>query len=134
MPVIVNLVESPSQRVELGAGLSTDRGPRAQVDYKRSTICSIAPGASRPLSMPTGCRNRLTGGLQFPRNERGYHYGLEAKFKNEDIQGQQVTDWSTTGAHTYFVEEYASYAGAAVPRQSAARWSAAPSTIVRPST
>ncbi len=107
MPVIVNLVESPSQRVELGAGLSTDRGPRAQVDYKDQNLLDRAWRLSSTVYADRLSQS-LTGGLQFPRNERGYHYGLEAKFKNEDIQGQRVTDWSTTGAHTYFVEEYAS--------------------------
>jgi translocation and assembly module TamA len=106
-PVTVNLVESPSQRVELGAGLSTDRGPRAQIDYNDHNLLDRAWRLSSSIYADRLSQS-LTAGLQFPRNERGYHYGLEAKFKNEDIQGQRVTDWSTTGAHTYFVEEYAS--------------------------
>jgi len=107
MPVIINLVEAPSQRVELGAGLSTDRGPRAQLDYRDQNLFDRAWRLTS-TAYADRLSQSLSGGVQFPRNERGYHYGLEAKFKNEDIQGQRVTDWSTTGAHTYFVEEYAS--------------------------
>ena len=100
-------MEAPSQRVELGAGLSTDRGPRGQIDYSDNNVFDRAWRFSSNLYVDRLSQS-VTGGLQFPRRESGWRYGLEGKFKNEDIQGQHVTDWSVTGAHTYTVETYES--------------------------
>jgi translocation and assembly module TamA len=106
-PVAVTLVEAPSQRIELGAGVSTDRGPRGQLNYTDNNVFDRAWRFSSNLYVDRLSQS-VTSGLQFPRNERGWHYGLEGKFKNENIQGQLTTDWSVTGAHTYTVEEYES--------------------------
>jgi translocation and assembly module TamA len=106
-PVAVTLVEAPSQRIELGAGISTDRGPRGQVNYTDNNVFDRAWRFSSNLYVDRLSQS-VTSGVLFPRNERGWHYGLEGKFKNENIQGQLTTDWSVTGAHTYTVEEYES--------------------------
>jgi len=106
-PVALTLVEAPSQHIELGAGVSTDRGPRGQVNYTDNNVFDRAWRFSSNLYADRLSQS-VTGGLQFPRNESGWHYGLEGKFKNEDIQGQLTTAWSVTGAHTYTVEEYGS--------------------------
>ena len=106
-PLIVNVVEAASQRVEVGAGFSTDRGPRGQLDYSDNNFLDRAWRFSSKLYVDA-LSESVSGGLQFPRKESGWRYGLEGKFKNEDIQGQQVTDWSVTGGHIYTVEEYES--------------------------
>ena len=106
-PVIVNVVEAASQRVEVGVGFSTDRGPRGQLDYSDNNFLDRAWRFSSKLYVDA-LSESVSGGLQFPRKESGWRYGLEGKFKNEDIQGQQVTDWSVTGGHIYTVEEYES--------------------------
>jgi translocation and assembly module TamA len=106
-PVVATLVEAASQRVELGAGLSTDRGPRGQINYTDNNLFDRAWRLSSSLYVDRLSQS-VTGGLQFPRQESGWRYGLEGRFKNEDIQGQQTTDWSVTGAHIYTVEEYES--------------------------
>ena len=106
-PVIVNVVEAASQRVEVGVGFSTDRGPRGQLDYSDNNFLDRAWRFSSKLYVDA-LSESVSGGLQFPRQESGWRYGLEGKFKNEDIQGQQVTDWSVTGGHIYTVEEYES--------------------------
>lgn len=105
--VQVNVVEAPSQRIELGAGLSTDRGPRGQIDYTDNNAFDRAWRFSSSLYVDRVSQS-VTSGLRFPRNENGFHYGLEGRYKNENIQGQRVTDWSATGSHGYIVEEYES--------------------------
>ncbi|MEO8626522.1 MAG: BamA/TamA family outer membrane protein [Betaproteobacteria bacterium] len=106
-PVVVNIVEAASQHVEVGVGVSTDRGPRGQLDYRDNNFFNRAWKLSAGLYVDRLSQSVSTG-LQFPRMENGWHYGLEAKFKNEDIQGQRITSWSTTGLHTYTTEEYES--------------------------
>lgn len=107
VPVTVTLVEAPAKRVEVGVGLSTDRGPRGQIDYSDSNAFDRAWRFSSNLYVDRLSQS-VTGGLQFPRLESGWRYSTEGKFRNEDIQGQHTTDWSVVGAHTYTVETYES--------------------------
>ena len=106
-PVTVTLVEAPSQRVEFGVGYSTDRGFRGQVDYTDKNLFDRAWRLSSNLYVDR-LSQQVTGGLEFPRLEDGWRYAVEGKYKNEDIQGQRITNWSITGAHLYTVEEYES--------------------------
>jgi translocation and assembly module TamA len=105
--VSVTLVEAPSQRVEFGVGYSTDRGPRGQIDYSDKNLLDRAWRLSSNLSVDR-LSQQVTGGVEFPRHEDGWRYAVEGKFKNEDIQGQRITNWSVTGARLYTVEEYES--------------------------
>jgi translocation and assembly module TamA len=107
VPVDVLAVESAAKRVELGVGFSTDRGPRAQIDYSDRNLLDRAWRFSSNLYVDR-LSQQVTGGIEWPRRESGWRYGLEGQFKNEDIQGQRITNWSVTGAHTYTVEEYES--------------------------
>jgi translocation and assembly module TamA len=107
VPVNVLVVESPAKRVEFGVGFSTDRGPRAQIDYSDKNLLDRAWKFSSNLYVDR-LSQQVTAGIEWPRRESGWRYGLEGKFENEDIQGQRITNWSVTGAHTYTVEEYES--------------------------
>jgi translocation and assembly module TamA len=107
VPVIASVVEAASKRAEIGAGVSTDRGPRGQLDYTENNFFNRAWRLGSNLYVDRLSQS-LTGGLQLPRQASGWRYGLEGKFKNENIQGQRTTDWGLTGSHLYAVEEYES--------------------------
>ena len=103
-PVVVTVIEAPSKSLELGAGVSTDRGPRGQITYTDDDVFDRAWSWSSELNIDHLSQSVATG-LQFPRQESGWRYGLDGKFENEDIQNQRTTSWSVTGAHAYIVEE-----------------------------
>ena len=103
-PVLVTVIEAPSKSLELGAGVSTDRGPGGQITYTDTDAFKRAWRWSSDLKIDRLSQTASTG-LEFPRLESGWRYGLDGKFENEDIQNQRTTSWSATGAHIYTVEE-----------------------------
>lgn len=105
MPVRVSVVEAAARKIELGAGYSTDRGPRFQAGYSDHNVLDRAWRFDSTLKLDR-LSEELVGGLTFPRNARGWHNGLEGRYNDQDIQGELRTDWSVTGARTYTVEEY----------------------------
>ena len=105
--VLVTVVEAKSQRADFGVGVSTDRGPRGQIGYRDNNFLDRAWRLSANIYVDRLSQS-VSGGLQLPRKENGWHYGLDGRFKHEDIQGQETTQWSMTGSHSYTVEEYAS--------------------------
>lgn len=106
-PIIVNLVESQSRKVELGVGFSTDRGLRGIVGYTDQNTFDRAMKLNARAEVDR-LRQEVLGGLALPRKASGWNYGAVASFKHEDIQDLETTDWSVTGLHTYLVEEYES--------------------------
>lgn len=105
MPVRVSLVEAAARKIELGAGYSTDRGPRFQAGYSDHNVLDRAWHFDSTLKLDR-LSEELVGGLTFPRDSGGWHNGLEGKYNNQDIQGELRTDWSVTAARTYTAEEY----------------------------
>lgn len=103
-PVYVNVVEAAARKVEFGIGYSTDRGARFQAEYTDKNALDRAWRLSSHLKVDR-LSQQVVGGLTFPRRESGWHYGLEGKFNNQDIQGERRTDWSVTGARTFVIEE-----------------------------
>jgi len=106
-PVFVNVVESEARRVELGVGISTNRGLRGVLGYTDQNTFDRGLQFDAQLKVDK-LSEELAGGLILPRNKKGWRYGLEGKFLHEDIQNEERSDWSVTGAHTYLVEEYRS--------------------------
>lgn len=106
-PIFVNLVESQASRVELGAGVSTDRGLRGFVGYINQNAFNRALQFDARLQVDQ-LSEELIAGLTLPRNERGWRYGIGTGYKRQDIQNEERTDWNVTGTHTYLVEEYLS--------------------------
>ena len=103
-PIIVNVVESLPRRVELGIGISTDRGARGTAAYTDQNTFN------RGLQFDTrvqidGLSEEVIGALTLPRNERGWRYGIEGSYTQQDIQNEVRTDWSVIGSHAYLVEE-----------------------------
>jgi translocation and assembly module TamA len=105
--VRVAVVEAEAREIELGAGYSTDRGARFQAGYLDHNTFGRAWRLNSLVKIDQ-LSEEVVGGLTFPRNEKGWRYGMEGRYNNQDIQGEQRTDWSVTGAHTYTVEKYES--------------------------
>jgi translocation and assembly module TamA len=103
-PVVVTVIEAASKSLQVGVGVSTDRGPGGQLSYTDYDVFSRAFIWSSEINIDHLTQSVATG-LQFPRQESGWRYGLDGAFKNEDIQNQHTTSWSVTGRHTYTVEE-----------------------------
>lgn len=106
-PVIVNIVESAARKVELGAGFSTDRGARFQAGYTDHNLLDRAWRFNSHAKIDR-VSSEVLGGLTFPRNESGWHYGIEGKNNEQNIQGEKRIDWSVTTARTFAVENYES--------------------------
>ena len=105
MPIRVSVVEAAARKIELGAGYSTDRGPRLQAGYSDYNFMDRAWRFNSTAKIDR-LSEEVIGGLTFPREAGGWQNGVEGKYDNQDIQGELRTDWSLTGARTYTVEEY----------------------------
>jgi translocation and assembly module TamA len=106
-PLLVTVVESQARRIELGVGYSTDRSARAQATYTDNNAFDRGWNSTLKLEVD-GLVQEATAGLAFPRQESGWRYLLGGNVKHEDIQDQEVLNWSVSGAHLYAVEEYES--------------------------
>ena len=106
-PITVNVVETQARTVELGIGLSTDRGPRGLIGYTDQNTFDRAIQLDSRLQVDKLVQEAVAG-LTLPRNEKGWRYGLESGLKLQDIQNEERFNWNITGAHTYLIEEYQS--------------------------
>jgi translocation and assembly module TamA len=106
-PLQVTVVEAQARRIELGVGYSTDRGARAQANYTDSNAFDRGWRSSLRLEVDRLVQE-ADAGLAFPRQESGWRYLIGGNVKHEDIQDQEVLNWSVSGAHLYAVEEYES--------------------------
>ncbi len=106
-PIYVNIVESAARKVELGVGYSTNRGPRAEAGYTDFNALDRALKFDTRVEIDRLIQ-QVSGGIALPRNVKGWVYGVQAKYAQEDIQSVERQDWSVTGTHTYAVEEYKS--------------------------
>lgn len=103
-PVRVKIVEGAARKVDLGVGFSTDRGPRAQARYTDKNTLDRALQLSGSVKVDR-LSQEAVGGLTLPTNASGHVYGLEGRYNFQDIQGEQLTNWSVTGARGFTVEK-----------------------------
>jgi translocation and assembly module TamA len=106
-PVLVRVVESQARRIELGAGYSTDRGVRGQASYTDNNAFDRAWRFHSRLEIDKLVQEANIG-LAFPRQESGWRWLLGGNVKHEDIQDQEIFNWSVTGGRLYAVEKYES--------------------------
>ena len=106
-PILVSLVESESRRIEMGVGYSTDRGARAQASYRDNNLFDKAWRLNTRIAVDRLVQE-LNAGIAFPRLPSGIHYGIETELRAEDIQGQDILNWSLTGGRQFLTEEYES--------------------------
>jgi len=88
-PIRVEVVERPEKLFSLGAGISTDTGPRVQLGWLTRNL------ADRGLRLKLDGRieqNSQLGAteLAWPRSSSGYENSLGLQLKNEDIEGQDT--------------------------------------------
>jgi len=96
-PVRVNVTEGPSQRVELGGGYSTDRGPRGFVRYTDNNLRDLGWRWSSAIELDR-YSSRLTSRVELPPNEAGYRYAVGGRVETEDIQGQKTQRAGLSGS------------------------------------
>lgn len=106
-PILVSVSESQSRRIELGAGYSTDRKARVQANYRDNDLFDRAWRLHTHVAADRLVQEARAG-ITFPRLANGIHYGIESELRAEDIQGQEVLEWSVTGGRQYLDERYES--------------------------
>lgn len=87
VPIRVELTENPSRKLGLGAGVSTNTGARAQVDYRDLDFLGRAWRLGSALKLETK-KQGLTGELQFPLAAMGYRDSVNALLERTDIEGE----------------------------------------------
>ena len=87
LPVVVNVVEMQRQKLGVGLGVSTDSGPRGQLEYQNLNTLDSNLRFSSVFKIDTQSRS-LTGQIERPRNELGYIDSVSTSTKRTDIEGQ----------------------------------------------
>lgn len=96
VPVQVTVTENPARKLGFGIGLSTDSGPRGQIDYSDLDIFHRAWRLTGNLKVDAKSQS-FTGALQLPHNSIGYQDSLDAQMTRTDIEGE-VVDTLSLGA------------------------------------
>lgn len=96
VPIKVSIEENRARTLGLGIGMSTDTGPRAQMDYRDLNLFGQAWRLAGSLKMAQK-EQSLGGELQFPLTRLGYRDSLTAQWTRLDVAGE-VTRTLTLGA------------------------------------
>lgn len=96
VPLRIEVEENRARTLGLGVGMSTDTGPRAQLDYRDLNLLGQAWRLSGSLKL-AGRTQSLGGELQFPRTASGFQDSLSAELTRADIEGE-VTRTLALGA------------------------------------
>ena len=96
VPVRVEVTENPSKKLGFGIGVSTDAGPRGQIDYRDFNFLDRAWRLAGTLKLDTKSQS-LGGDLQFPLSGGGHRDSLNALLERTDIEGE-VTRKMALGA------------------------------------
>jgi len=89
VPIQVEVVERPAKTFSVGAGISTDTGPRVSGTWLHRNILEKGLRLKLDARLET---SRQTGEaeLAWPRNAKGYDNSLGVRYKLEDIEGQET--------------------------------------------
>ena len=89
VPIQVEVVEKPAKTFSVGAGISTDTGPRISGTWLHRNILEKGLRLKVDARLET---SRQTGEaeLAWPRNAKGYDNSLGVRYKREDIEGQET--------------------------------------------
>ncbi|MDB5880861.1 MAG: outer membrane protein-like protein [Ramlibacter sp.] len=83
VPVQVNVREAPLHKVVLGAGLSTDSGPQASLEYRNNQVPGIGWRAVTKLQLERKSPYAQTEWTAFP-GEDGWRWGVLARAERVD--------------------------------------------------
>ena len=96
VPVVVEVREMQSRRLALGAGFSTDHGPRAQIGLDHRNLFGTGWQAETAL-LVEGSRQRLFANARSPISADARYLGLGSSLDRQDIAGERVVRTSTYG-------------------------------------
>ena len=96
VPVVVEVREMQSRRLALGAGFSTDHGPRAQIGLDQRNLFGSGWQAETVL-LVEGSRQRLFANARSPISAEARYLGLGSSLDRQDIGGERVIRTSTYG-------------------------------------
>lgn len=100
VPVLVEVTENQSQKLGFGIGMSTDSGPRSQVDYRDLNFLDRAWRLGGTLKVEQK-RQSLGGDLQFPLTEKGYRDSISTVIERTDIEGVVINKFVMGGKRTF---------------------------------
>lgn len=92
VPVQVALEEKPSKHLALGAGASTDAGPRGSIEYGDLNLLDKAWRLGVKLTADAK-RQTLGADLEFPQAQEGHKNSLHAQHERTDIEDQSTRGW-----------------------------------------
>ncbi len=96
VPIQAEVEENRARTLGFGIGMSTDTGPRAQVDYRDLNLLDRAWRLSGSLKVAQ--KEQILGSeLQFPQTRQGNRDSITATLTHTDVEGQ-VTRALTLGA------------------------------------
>ncbi|MEQ1667664.1 MAG: BamA/TamA family outer membrane protein, partial [Sulfuriferula sp.] len=99
LAIVVNVQEMSSQKIGLGVGVSTDSGPRGQVEYENLNIFDSNLRFTSALKLDTKI-HQLNAQIERPRNESGYIDSLGISTKRTDIEGEITSQNSIAAKRT----------------------------------
>jgi translocation and assembly module TamA len=106
VPVVVELTERESKRVLMGAGFSTDQGPRIQLGFENRNVLGHG------LQLETGVllekvRTRVFGTIRTPVSDTGHYYAYGARFEKFNLSGEEAfknTVFAHRGKRSTFID------------------------------
>ncbi len=94
VPVLIDVTEVRGQRVALGAGFSTDNGPRLQLGYDQRNLFGSGWQAESALLLEPS-HQRLFGNVRSPIASDGSFKALGSSLDRQDVAGERVLRTST---------------------------------------
>lgn len=95
-PIRVEVVEHPEKRFSVGIGASTDNGPRVQFGFLQRNLMDQGLRLNFDARVEKSQQSGETE-LAWPRDAGGYENSIGFRLKNEDIEGQQVSNTLLSG-------------------------------------
>jgi translocation and assembly module TamA len=99
VPVEVDIKEHPARKLSLGAGYSTDSGPRGKISYSDLNLASRALRLDSELLADTKTQT-LTGNIALPMTASNFQDSLHGKAEHTDIEGQRTRTYNIGAKRT----------------------------------
>lgn len=99
LAIVVNVQEMSRQKIGLGVGVSTDSGPRGQIEYENLNILDSNLRFTSALKLNAKLQ-QLSAQVERPRNELGYIDSLGISTKHTDIAGEITSQNSIAAKRT----------------------------------
>jgi translocation and assembly module TamA len=94
LPITINVKEVRSQKLGLGLGISSDKGPHGQVEYQNLNVFNSNLVFSSDLKIDQYTQS-LDTQIKRPRDELGYIDSIRSFIKHADIEGETTTQYTT---------------------------------------